>query len=92
MDVADPGPLCDPADDAVNGASFERSAMIGDEPALGPYVIGVDGGPVGELDDEVGVQRDVAVVAQLADGDPEPVVVADLGDGVGGEIAQLTGA
>ena len=52
----------------------------------------LSGGPVGEQDDEVGVQRDVAVVAQLADRDAQPVVVADLGDGVGGEVAELTGA
>ena len=41
--------------------------------------------------DEVGMQRDEAVVAELADGDPQPVGVADQGDGVGGELAQLAG-
>ena len=49
------------------------------------------GGPVGEQGDEVGVQGDVAVVAQLADGDPQPVAVTDEHDGVGVEVAQLTG-
>ena len=92
VDVADPGPLGDPADDAMDGASVERGAVIGDEAALGADVVGVEGGPVGEQDDEVGVQRDVAVVAQLADRDAQPVGVADLGDGVGGEVAELTGA
>jgi hypothetical protein len=33
--------------------------------------------------DEVGVQGDVAVVAELAQGDAQPVAVADDGDGVG---------
>ena len=42
--------------------------------------------------DEVGVQRDVAVVAELADRDAQPVAVADLDDGVGGEVAELAGA
>ena len=70
----------------------ERGAVVGDEAALGADVVGVEGGPVGEEGDEVGVQRDVAVVAQLADRDAQPVVVADLGDGVGGEVAELTGA
>ena len=42
--------------------------------------------------DEVGVQRDVAVVAELADRDAQPVGVTDVDDGVGGEVAQLTGA
>ena len=41
--------------------------------------------------DEVGVQGDVAVVAQLADGDPQPVAVTDEHDGVSVEVAQLSG-
>jgi hypothetical protein len=46
---------------------------------------------VGEELDEVGVQGDVAVVAELADRDAQPIGVADLGDGVGGEVAELAG-
>jgi hypothetical protein len=67
-------------------------ALIGDQAALGADVVGVVGGPVGDQHDEVGVQRDVAVGAQLADRDAQPVVLADLGDGVGGEVAELSGA
>ncbi len=54
-------------------------------------VVEVGGGPVGEHGDEVGVERDVAVVAQLADGDAQPVAVTDEHDGVGVETAQLAG-
>ena len=53
----------------------------------------VGGGPVGEQFDEVGVERDHAVVAELADRDAEPVaVVADPGHGVSGELAEFGGA
>jgi len=38
------------------------------------------------------MQRDGAVVAQLAHGDAHPVPVADANDGVGLEVAQLAGA
>ena len=66
--------------------------MVGDEAAVAADVVEVGGGPVGEQGDEVGVQRDVAVVAQLADGDAQPVAVTDEHDGVGVEVAQLAGA
>ena len=46
---------------------------------------------LGEEFDEVGVQRDVTVVAELADRDAEPVA-SPICDGIGGEFAQLTGA
>jgi hypothetical protein len=56
-------------------------------------VFGVGGGPLGEQFDEVGVHGDHAVVAELADRDAQPVaVVADAGDGVGGELAEFGGA
>ena len=42
---------------------------IGDESPLGSDVFGVGRGPFGEELDEVGVQRDEAVVAELADRD-----------------------
>ena len=89
--VADAGVAGDRGDDAVHGAPVDRGVVIGEEPALGPDVVGVGGGPLGEELDEVGVQGDEAVVAELADRDPQPVGVADLGDGVGGQVAQLAG-
>ena len=66
--------------------------LVGEEPALAADVLGVGGGPLGEQPDEVGVRRDEAVVAEVADRDPEPMPILDLGDGVGGEVARLTGA
>ena len=38
------------------------------------------------------MEGDVAVVAELADRDAQPVGVADLHHGVGGEVAQFAGA
>ena len=66
---------------------------VGEEPTGASDVFGVGGGPVGEQRDEVGVERDHAVVAELADRDAEPVaVVADAGHGVSGELAEFGGA
>ena len=83
----------DGGDDAVHGAPVDR--VRGDRRCSRRWaadVFGVGGGPLGEEVDEVGVQGDEAVVAELADRDAEPVGVADLGDGVGGELAELAGA
>ena len=55
-------------------------------------VLEVGGGPVGEQVDELGVQRDVAVVAELAERDAQPVAGADLDDRVGVQVRQLAGA
>ena len=54
----------------------------------GPVV----GDPVVEQFFELRVQRDVAVVVQLADRDPQPVGGADLHDRVDGEGEQLAAA
>jgi hypothetical protein len=52
----------------MDGAALEWGAVIGDQSSLGTDVVGVERGPLGEQRDEVGVQWDVAVVVQLADG------------------------
>jgi len=57
-------------DDAMHGAPVDGRVVIGDESPLRSDVFGVGGGPFGEELDEVGVERDVAVVAELANGDP----------------------
>ena len=54
-------------------------------------VLQVGRGPGGEQLCELGVQRDVAVVAELAQRDPQPVPGADLDDRVGVEVGQLAG-
>jgi hypothetical protein len=48
--------------------------------------------PLGEHLDELGVQRDVAVVVELADRDPQPVGVPDADHGVDLQGAELTDA
>lgn len=92
VDVSDAGSSCGGGADAVNGARHDRCVVIGDESALSADVVGVGGGPLGEQGDEVGVEWDEPVVAQLADGDAQPVGVTDLGDGVSGEVAEFAGA
>ena len=42
--------------------------------------------------DKLGVQRDVAVVVELADGDSEPVPTGHVNDRVKGKGAELTDA
>jgi hypothetical protein len=91
--VIDPGVAADAVDDAVHGPSFDRGVLVGEEPSGGPDVLCVGGGPVGEEVDDFGVQRDHAVVAELADRDAQPVAVAaDSCDRVGGELAELGSA
>ncbi len=55
-------------------------------------VVEVVGGPAHEQGDEVGVEWDVAVVAEFAERDAQPVAVTDQHDGVGGEFADFAGA
>jgi hypothetical protein len=42
-----------------------------------------------EEGDQLRVEGDIAVIVQFADRDPEPIAVADAGDGIGLELAQL---
>ena len=86
-----PGLLGCRGDDAVHGAPVDRRVLIGDQAMLGSDVVAVVGGPFGEQHDEVGVQRDEPVVAELSDRNPQPIGVADQGDGVGVELAQFAG-
>jgi hypothetical protein len=92
VDVTDAGAFGDACDETVDGAALDGGAVIGDEAALGADVVGVGGDPVGEESDELGVQWDEPVVAELADGDSQPVGVTDLGHGVSGEVAKFAGA
>src|ERR687897_3561 len=57
--------------------------------AIGPRGAAVRGRGWGV---EVGVEGDVAVVAELAERHAQPVGLADADDGVGGEIAEFAGA
>ncbi len=81
----------DAAHDAPDEVTVEGAAVTGDEEAVAADVVEVGGGPVGEESDEIRVQGDVAVVAELADGDPQPVAVTDEHDRVSIEVAELSG-
>ena len=76
---SDAGGAADASDDAAHGAAVDRAVVVGEEPPLRVDVLVVGGGPLGEQVDEVGVEGDEAVVAELADRHPEPVGVADAG-------------
>jgi hypothetical protein len=90
--AVDPGDGVDAGDDSVHGATVDGDVVVGEEPAGGPDVLGVGSGPVGEQLDDLGMEGDHAVVAELADWDAQPVAVgADAGDSVGGELAGLGG-
>lgn len=49
-------------------------------------------GPFGEQSGGVGMQRDVAVVVEFADGDPQPGCAVELDDSVRFEFAEFTDA
>ena len=70
---ADAAAAADAADDAADLVAVQRAAVIGDQAPVAADVIGVGGGPGGEERDELGVQRDIAVVAELAERDAQPV-------------------
>jgi hypothetical protein len=76
-DAGGPG---DAGDDAADEVAVQRAAVVGDQPLVPADVLEVDGGPGGEQVYELGVQRDVAVVAER---DAQPVPGADLDDCVG---------
>jgi hypothetical protein len=61
-----PGPPDDPADDVP----VQLAAVIGDQPLVAADVPEVGRGPGGEQRDQVRVQRNIPVVAELAERDP----------------------
>jgi hypothetical protein len=73
--VVDPGDGADAGDDSVHGATVDGDVVVGEEPAGGPDVLGVGSGPVGEQLDDLGMEGDHAVLAELADWDAQPVAV-----------------
>ena len=78
--------------DARQAVPVERAAPVGDQPPVGPDVVEVGSGPLGQQLHQLRVQRHVAVVAQLAQRDAQPVVAADLHDGVGVQTHRFAGA
>ena len=84
--AGDAGRAGDPANDAGDDVADQGSPVVaGDEHG----VVGMVGAPVVEEIDQHRVQRQVAVVAELADGHSQPVGGANAHDGVGFERAQL---
>ena len=86
------GDAADPVDDPGDDVSVERAAVVGDQPVVDADVLEVGGSPVGEQVDQLRVQRHVAVGAELAERDAQPMVGADLHHRIRGEVDQFTGA
>ena len=63
-------------------------AVVGNEPSVAAdrLCCGRSSRPAG---DQLGEKGHVAVVAELAEGDPQPAAIADLHNGVGVEVAQF---
>ena len=72
MDRADAGLLRCGGHDAMHRAPTHGRVLVGHQALLGPDVLAVGRRPGGQELDQVWVQRDEAVVAQLADGDAQP--------------------
>ncbi len=87
VDVADPGRLRDPSDDARNDVAVEATAVEHDEPV---DVVGPAGSVLVELFEELVMQWEVAVVVEFADRNVEPVSVEHEHDGIGFEFAELS--
>ena len=71
--------------------AVDRRVVVGHQPLLGPDVVAVGGRPGVQQRDQLGVQRDVPVVVELPDRDPQPIALPDQHHGVGVEITELTG-
>src|SRR6185312_5166463 len=89
--AGDAGSAADAGDDAADEVPVQRAAVVGDQALVPADVLEVGGGPGGEQLDELGVQRDVTAVAELAQRDAQPVPGADLDDRVGVQAGQLAG-
>ena len=92
VDPADAGVVRDPADHAADAVAVDGGDVVGEESSGACDVVRVAGLPVGDQVDECRVERDVAVVAELADGDVQGVMVADLDNGICGQVAEFADA
>jgi hypothetical protein len=87
-DPSDPGRGSGFGDGPFDPGGRDRAALV-DEDQIRSEILGTVGQPLIEEFFEAGVQRDVAVVVQLADGDAQPEGRADLDDGVDRESEEL---
>ena len=89
--AGDAGGPADAGGDAAGEVAVQGAAVAGDQALMPADVLEVSGGPAGEQPGQLGVQRDVAVVAELAQRDPQPVPGADLDDRVGVQAGEFAG-
>jgi hypothetical protein len=79
MDFHFAGPP-DAPDNASDLVTVQRSAVVGGKTPMAVDVLQVGGGPGGKQLDELGMERHVALVAELAERDAQPVALADAHD------------
>jgi hypothetical protein len=89
--AGDAGGAADAGDDAADDVAVQRVPVISDQALVVADAIEVGCGPGGKQPHELGVQRDVAVVAELAERDAQPVPGADLGDRVSFQACEFAG-
>ena len=90
VDVTDAGSFGDPAHHAGDSMPTDRTGGVGEEHPMTADVLAVGVLVGGDVIDQMRVQRDVTVVAELPDGDAEPVAVTDLDHWVRVEGAEFT--
>ena len=91
VDVADPGGRRGQVEQPGDGVAVQRGA-VHPRPQQRVGRVDVRGAVLTDDGDQVGVQGQVAVVVELADGDVEPVPVTDEHDRVGAQRGELPDA
>jgi len=79
----------DTSDNATDQMTFEGSAVVGNKAVVSADVVEIGGGPRAEQLDELGMERNVAIIAELADRYSKPMSVSDADDRVGFEIGKF---
>ena len=88
MDVGQPGSGAGPVDHPGDGVPVQRAAVLPRQQQR--VTCGDMGSPVGvDERDELGVQRQVAVLAELADRDVQPGPGTDQDHSIGGQAGEL---
>ena len=90
-DAAEAGLAGDLGDGAIDPRRGDPASVVGEQ-VVGAQGVAALGEPVVEEGFELGVQRDVAIAVQLADGHPQPVGRADLDYGVDGQVNEFAAA
>jgi len=89
VDMADPGSFGDPANHPGDPMPVNGADVVGEEPAVAGDMDSVVGLPPSNEFDQVGMERNIPVVAEFPDWDMQPVVFTDTNDRVGGQVGEF---